>query len=230
MGFAEELLKNRKEHHWTQEELADKCNVSRQAVAKWERGDSLPDVYMVARLASLFHKSIEDLIFSADTAPAENKSFYIREIREEDRADFTELMCEHKFIGGLLRDLVEKAEVPADVDYARDLWDTYTRFQERFGIDGACYAICSKTSHEMTGFIRIAEPDSSGPNMNFQFKQKLTVHRDMVDLIKEFLNWFHRKYEARAISVDVNSDLERKIFMELGFKKVTDEVMVILPL
>ena len=175
-------------------------------------------------------KSIEDLIFSADTAPAENKSFYIREIREEDRADFTELMCEHKFIGGLLRDLVAKAEVPADVDYARDLWDTYTRFQERFGIDGACYAICSKTSHEMTGFIRIAEPDSSGPNMNFQFKQKLTVHRDMVDLIKEFLNWFHRKYEARAISVDVNSDLERKIFMELGFKKVTDEVMVILPL
>lgn len=77
MGFSEELMKNRKRIDLTQEELAEKCNVSRQAVAKWEKGEALPDIYTVAGLAKLFGCSIEDLIWSKEFS-AENKYCYLR--------------------------------------------------------------------------------------------------------------------------------------------------------
>ena len=66
MGFAEELVKNRKANNLTQEELAEKCDVSRQAVAKWEKGESLPDVYLIAKLAEMFSVTIEELMVKRD--------------------------------------------------------------------------------------------------------------------------------------------------------------------
>ena len=41
MKFCDNLPKLRKEHHLSQEQLAEKLNVSRQAVSKWESGVSL---------------------------------------------------------------------------------------------------------------------------------------------------------------------------------------------
>lgn len=40
--LAENLQLLRKENGWSQEELAEKCQVSRQAIAKWESGESVP--------------------------------------------------------------------------------------------------------------------------------------------------------------------------------------------
>ena len=50
MVFSEQLSKLRKEANLTQEDLAEKCDVSRQAVAKWEGGESLPDVYKISQI------------------------------------------------------------------------------------------------------------------------------------------------------------------------------------
>lgn len=41
MIFSEQLSKLRKEANLTQEDLAEKCQVSRQAIAKWESGESV---------------------------------------------------------------------------------------------------------------------------------------------------------------------------------------------
>ena len=49
----ERLAKYRKKANMSQEELADKLNVSRQAVSKWERGESSPDTDNLIALASL---------------------------------------------------------------------------------------------------------------------------------------------------------------------------------
>ena len=45
----------------SQEQVAEKLNVSRQAVAKWESGDSLPDIYNCRALAELYDITIDNL-------------------------------------------------------------------------------------------------------------------------------------------------------------------------
>ena len=50
MNFAEKLQLIRKNHGYTQEELADKLDCSRQAVAKWEAGAGLPDIDNLIRI------------------------------------------------------------------------------------------------------------------------------------------------------------------------------------
>ena len=52
----------RETHNLTQEEVAEKINVSRQAVAKWESGKSLPDISNCIALAQLFSVSLETLV------------------------------------------------------------------------------------------------------------------------------------------------------------------------
>jgi AbrB family looped-hinge helix DNA binding protein len=51
----------RKKQKWSQEQLAEKLNVSRQTVAKWENGEALPDIYKCQILAELFQVSLDQL-------------------------------------------------------------------------------------------------------------------------------------------------------------------------
>lgn len=46
----------------SQEEVAEHIGVSRQAVAKWEKGDSLPDILNCEALADLYNVSLNDLV------------------------------------------------------------------------------------------------------------------------------------------------------------------------
>lgn len=46
----------------SQEEVAEKIGVSRQSVAKWENGDSLPDILNCEALADLYGVSLNDLV------------------------------------------------------------------------------------------------------------------------------------------------------------------------
>lgn len=52
----------RKQHGYTQEQIAEKLGVSRQAVAKWERGECLPDIENVIALADLYEITIDALV------------------------------------------------------------------------------------------------------------------------------------------------------------------------
>ncbi len=52
----------RKINKYTQEEVAEKINVSRQAVAKWENGDSLPDIDNCVALAKLYDVTLDNLV------------------------------------------------------------------------------------------------------------------------------------------------------------------------
>jgi transcriptional regulator with XRE-family HTH domain len=56
------ISKLRKEIDLTQVELADKLNVSHQAVSKWEKGDSIPDVGTLVLIAEEFNTSVDDLL------------------------------------------------------------------------------------------------------------------------------------------------------------------------
>lgn len=52
----------RKQHGYTQEQIAEKLGVSRQAVAKWERGECLPDIENVIALADIYEITIDSLV------------------------------------------------------------------------------------------------------------------------------------------------------------------------
>ncbi len=59
--FKDNLVNLRKFHDMTQEELAEKVNVSRQSVAKWESGDAVPDLEKCKLLSEIFGVSLDDL-------------------------------------------------------------------------------------------------------------------------------------------------------------------------
>lgn len=56
------LLSLRKLHRMTQEELAERVGVTRQAVAKWENGETLPDIEKCRLLAEVYNISLDDLV------------------------------------------------------------------------------------------------------------------------------------------------------------------------
>ncbi len=60
--FGENLKKLRKEKDITQESLADYLGVSFQAVSKWERGDTYPDITVLPEIAAFFNVSTDDLL------------------------------------------------------------------------------------------------------------------------------------------------------------------------
>ncbi len=62
MIFADKLIDLRKKNGWTQEELAEKMQVSRQSVSKWEGAQSIPDLEKILRLSQLFGVSTDYLI------------------------------------------------------------------------------------------------------------------------------------------------------------------------
>ena len=59
--IGENLQSLRKHKKWTQETLAEQIGVSRQTVAKWESGESVPDLAMASRLAAAFDVTLDDL-------------------------------------------------------------------------------------------------------------------------------------------------------------------------
>ena len=67
--FNENLVQMRKLHGMTQEDLAEKVGVSRQAVAKWEAGVSLPDLEKSKLLAEVLDVSLDEL---ANHRPEDN--------------------------------------------------------------------------------------------------------------------------------------------------------------
>lgn len=58
----ENLKSLRKINQYTQEELAEKLNVSRQSIAKWESGESIPDICSCIKLAKLYNVKLDDLV------------------------------------------------------------------------------------------------------------------------------------------------------------------------
>ena len=62
MIFSEKLQLIRKSKGFTQEELAEKLEVSRQAVAKWESGQVYPDINNLIQISNIFNVTVDYLV------------------------------------------------------------------------------------------------------------------------------------------------------------------------
>ncbi|MCI8565800.1 MAG: helix-turn-helix transcriptional regulator [Lachnospiraceae bacterium] len=60
--ISQNLASLRRLHRYSQEDVAEKIGVSRQAVAKWENGETTPDILNCAALARLYDVSVDNLI------------------------------------------------------------------------------------------------------------------------------------------------------------------------
>jgi HTH-type transcriptional regulator/antitoxin HipB len=64
--IANRLVRLRKEKNLSQEQLAEKVGVSRQAVSKWERAEASPDTDNLIILSKIYGMSLDEMLFSKD--------------------------------------------------------------------------------------------------------------------------------------------------------------------
>ena len=74
MEFREVLQQTRKARGWSQEDLAERVQVSRQAVSKWETGDAMPDLPKLLALADALDISLDALCGREAETPAPSHS------------------------------------------------------------------------------------------------------------------------------------------------------------
>lgn len=74
------IKKLRKENGYTQKQLAEKLNVSFQAVSKWETGETLPDTSLLLTLANELNTSVERLLNGGKIIMKENTLISVKNI------------------------------------------------------------------------------------------------------------------------------------------------------
>ena len=99
MILGEKIAALRKQNNWSQEDLAEKLQVSRQSVSKWESGASIPDLDRIVKLSALFGVStdyllkdeMEEIAWSETDEPSEEA---VRRISLQDANAFMDLSRE----------------------------------------------------------------------------------------------------------------------------------------
>ncbi|MDE6728034.1 MAG: helix-turn-helix domain-containing protein [Oscillospiraceae bacterium] len=81
----------RKKNGYTQEQVAEKIGVSRQAVAKWERGEALPDIENVVALADIYGVTVDSLVrnIAAYGGESHDKQHMFGLVRVNDKGQIT---------------------------------------------------------------------------------------------------------------------------------------------
>ena len=87
--IANKLVKLRKQNGLSQEELADKLGLSRQAVSKWERAEASPDTDNLICLAKLYNISLDELLSTEDDVDTIVKEQVKKDNKEEEKEDKT---------------------------------------------------------------------------------------------------------------------------------------------
>lgn len=73
MNLSEKIMLLRKKEGWSQEELANHLQISRQAVSKWESGQSMPDTDKIIQLSQLFRVTTDYLLLNQENERIKEK-------------------------------------------------------------------------------------------------------------------------------------------------------------
>ena len=96
MEFNNKLYELRKQKGFSQEELANRLNVSRQTVSKWEVGDSTPDMEKLVAMSDLFGISLDELVLDKSPDPAPVVQPAKSELYSEIKTDIKEKVLTDK--------------------------------------------------------------------------------------------------------------------------------------
>lgn len=121
MEFNNKLYDLRKQKGFSQEELANRLNVSRQTVSKWEVGDSTPDLEKLVAISDLFEISLDELVLDKAAVSSEetsSKSEVLSELKEKLLTDENKKRVKKGFkIAGIVFGVLVLADVISMVVY-----------------------------------------------------------------------------------------------------------------
>ena len=80
----------RRESNMTQQDLADKLNYTSKAVSKWERGESMPEIEVLAAIASLFNVTVDFLLH--EDSKVHKKDYVPSEVKDKNKMLVTALV------------------------------------------------------------------------------------------------------------------------------------------
>ena len=90
MEFNNKLYSLRKQKGFSQEELANRLNVSRQTISKWEVGESTPDMENLVAISELFEVSLDELVLNRTPEVPEKAEPSEQIVRSEFYSDIKE--------------------------------------------------------------------------------------------------------------------------------------------
>lgn len=90
MEFNNKLYSLRKQKGFSQEELANRLNVSRQTISKWEVGESTPDMEKLVAISDLFEVSLDELVLDKTPEVTEKAEPSEQIVRSELYSDIKE--------------------------------------------------------------------------------------------------------------------------------------------
>ena len=82
MELNERLYELRKNNNWSQEELAEKMEVSRQTVSKWESGRTIPELNKLVKLSEIYKITLDELVKETTTEEKNGKTKNKKNIRK----------------------------------------------------------------------------------------------------------------------------------------------------
>ena len=88
MEFGEKIKQLRQEQNLTQEGLAEKLYVTRQAVSRWECGARFPDIHMAKKIATVFDVTLDELLSGEEV----QKNIEKRPVLESSRDNVVEII------------------------------------------------------------------------------------------------------------------------------------------
>lgn len=90
MKFGEKLQILRKKYSYSQEELAEKCQVSRQAISKWEANKTIPEVDKLLIISDIFKISLDVLLKEEMNIDATIENHTCHKIKKENQNGYFE--------------------------------------------------------------------------------------------------------------------------------------------
>ena len=88
--FGKRFSELRKKHHYTQEDIANRLNITPQAVSKWENDLSAPDISLLKEIAGIFNISIDELLGNEENT--------VRVVEEPLRKDIKSMLLKIKIV------------------------------------------------------------------------------------------------------------------------------------
>ena len=74
MTLGENIVRLRTQKNWSQGDLADALEISRQSVSKWETDASIPELDKLLKLSELFGVTLDELVRGEDVPKTDRKS------------------------------------------------------------------------------------------------------------------------------------------------------------